>query len=70
MWEMIKGWISLANVLSLLRAALMAIGAGLATQGGLDPSQIEAAIGYILGLVSIVWSYFEHKPKPPVPPAA
>ena len=70
MWDFIKGWISLENILSVARAILMALGAGLATQGGLDPTQIEAAIGYILGLISVVWSYFVHKPKPPAPPAS
>ena len=68
MWDILAAYLSWANIASLLRAGLMALGAGLVTNGNLDPSQLETAVGGLLGFASVVWSYFVHKPKAPTPP--
>jgi len=56
-----------ALVGTVARAILQSVGGVLVTKGVIESSQLEPAIGAILMLGGLVWSYFRHKNAPKNP---
>ena len=56
------------QIQSLARSILLALGAGLVTNGTITSGELQQVVGLALSIGSIIWSQAHHAANPPASP--